>query len=68
MNKKILLLTAGSSGGHRSASNALKSAFLKLDSNINILDYDYVVYSNLMMKSIRNPSISISFIVLIIDF
>lgn len=40
MNKRILILTAGSSGGHRSASNALKSAFLKLDSNINILDYD----------------------------
>lgn len=40
MNKKILILTAGKTGGHRSASTALKNAFLYLDSTLDILDYD----------------------------
>ena len=33
---------------------------MNIDFIFTSLYYDYVVYSNLMMKSIRNPSISIS--------
>ncbi len=40
MDKKILLLTAGKTGGHRSASNAIKAAFLEIDPTLNINDYD----------------------------
>lgn len=40
MNKKVLLLTAGKTGGHRSASNALKSALLALDPDLEVEDYD----------------------------
>lgn len=38
--KKILILTAGKTGGHRSASNALKTALLSLDPSLDIIDYD----------------------------
>ena len=40
MPKKILILTAGKTGGHRSASNALKAAFLSLSPDLEIVDYD----------------------------
>ncbi len=40
MSKKILILTAGKRGGHRSASTALKNSFLNVDSTLDILDYD----------------------------
>lgn len=40
MNKKILILTAGNTGGHRSASNSIKEAILKIDPSVNVLDYD----------------------------
>ena len=40
MPKRILLLTAGNKGGHRSASNAIKKALLEIDSSIMVDDYD----------------------------
>ena len=49
MGKKILLLTAGKTGGHRSASNALKAALLVRDPELEVLDYD----SNLLFLGYR---------------
>ena len=40
MDKKILILTAGKTGGHRSASNAIKNSLLDLDHDLKINDYD----------------------------
>ena len=40
MSKKILILTAGKTGGHRSASNAIKKSLEKLDKDLEIVDYD----------------------------
>lgn len=40
MSKKILILTAGKTGGHRSASNAIKKTLEKLDKDLEIVDYD----------------------------
>ncbi len=40
MGKKILLLTAGKTGGHRSASTAVKAALLAKDPTLEVIDYD----------------------------
>ncbi len=37
---KILILTAGRTGGHRSASNALKDALLNENRELQVVDYD----------------------------
>jgi len=38
--KRILILTCGKGGGHRSSSDAIKSALLKLDPAVDINDFD----------------------------
>ena len=38
--KKILILTCGKGGGHRSSSDAIKSALLGLNSGVDVNDFD----------------------------
>ena len=40
MQKRILILTTGKGGGHRSSSDAIKSAILALDPNVDVNDFD----------------------------
>jgi len=40
MQKKILILTTGKGGGHRSSSDAIKSAILALDPDVDVNAYD----------------------------
>ncbi|MDR0964445.1 MAG: glycosyltransferase [Clostridium sp.] len=40
MQKKILVLTTGKGGGHKSSSDAIKVAILKLNPDIDVNDYD----------------------------
>jgi len=40
MRKKILILTTGKGGGHRSSSNAIKAAILELDPDVDVNDFD----------------------------
>jgi len=51
MHKKILILTAQKPGvgGHRSSSNAIKTALLQLDPNLDVNDYD----SNLLFRGYK---------------
>ena len=40
MSKKVLILTTGKGGGHKSSSEAVKNAILELDPNIDVNTYD----------------------------
>ena len=40
MKKRILILTCGKGGGHRSGSDAIKNAILKLNPDVDVNDFD----------------------------
>ena len=40
MRKRVLILTTGKGGGHRSSSDAIKSALLELDPNVEVNAFD----------------------------